>query len=428
MKLINRASILNRKSEDNRNIKKWAGIIIAVIFIIFVSVVGVRIYYSPANQISRQLDLGYKYLENGEYEEAVLAFEKAIAIDDKCMEAYAGGLKAYISIGDEESLQAFYDRALAATDNLDEELLEQNMGYVVEIYQMADTVYADMPEQAIEVLEKGWNVTVEPEIRNKLAEDYLAIAEEKNRNGIYEDELKIYDRLLELDKENERALEALEKCLISYLDFLMEEERYDEVTVLAEKYREIVVGIDFDEYLEQIKEVMAIEEKEKKVDKNNTEEEETEITAENDHEETGNEPEQETDESEENVAEPAETVNVEDISQDVTWVDDLYQKILAEDADAVFAIMEEPDLQKRCEVFQYSDDSSGTRMYRLLTSDGNIFWALGTNRLGIFNISCSPDLDPSDYDIDVMEDTEYKFWIIDGERGQSGVFGGIPID
>ena len=152
-------SISEHQGKGKRDIIKLAGIIVALAFIIVVSVVGVRIYNSPVNQISRQLDLGYKYLENGEYEEAILAFEKAIAIDDRCMEAYVGGLEAYLNIGDEESLQAFYDRAMSVADNLDGELLVQNMGYVLEIYQMVDTVYADMPQQAIEVMEKGWSVT-----------------------------------------------------------------------------------------------------------------------------------------------------------------------------------------------------------------------------------------------------------------------------
>lgn len=426
-------SISEHQGKGKRDIIKLAGIIVALVFIIVVSVVGVRIYNSPVNQISRQLDLGYKYLENGEYEEAILAFEKAIAIDDRCMEAYVGGLEAYLNIEDEESLQAFYDRAMSAADHLDGELLVKNIGYVVEIYQMADTVYADMPQQAIEILEKGWSVTAEPEIRNKLAEDYFAIAEERDKSGNYEDELEVYDRLLELEKADDRVWEALEKCLIEYLESLLKDGRYDEITALVEKYRDIATGIDFDKYLEQMKEAIDADEKEKEVGENNTEKEKIEGTEENIQEETENEPKQENSESEENVAESAGTGNEERTPQNGTWVDDLYQKILAEDADAVFDIMEEPEFIEKCEMYPHTEVVWSVD-YRLATSDGYVIWVLKAIDYNGLYLTCTPNEDVSYYDKEVIEYIgdyicdykEYTFSIIEGKRewgkGLLGIF------
>ena len=64
-----------------------------------------------------QYDLGIKYLEDGSYEEAVLAFTAAIEIDPKQAPAYVGRGGAYIGSGEtEENLaaaQADYEEAIA---------------------------------------------------------------------------------------------------------------------------------------------------------------------------------------------------------------------------------------------------------------------------------------------------------------------------
>jgi tetratricopeptide (TPR) repeat protein len=48
------------------------------------------------------LSLGQKYLLEEKYEEAVVAFEKAIKIDGKCVEAYIGLTDSYMGLGEEE--------------------------------------------------------------------------------------------------------------------------------------------------------------------------------------------------------------------------------------------------------------------------------------------------------------------------------------
>ena len=79
---------------------KWFAIIgilaVAVIGIIY----GMAINNSPESRVSRQLELGQKYLEEQNYEQAIAAFEEVIAIDPKNVEAYLGAADAYIAIGD----------------------------------------------------------------------------------------------------------------------------------------------------------------------------------------------------------------------------------------------------------------------------------------------------------------------------------------
>ena len=81
---------------------------------------GIGIYNSPENRLARQLDLGYQYLQEGKYKEAVLVFEQIIAIDNKCIKAYAGELEAYIAIGDRANMEKFYEKALSVVGSLDE--------------------------------------------------------------------------------------------------------------------------------------------------------------------------------------------------------------------------------------------------------------------------------------------------------------------
>ncbi len=53
-------------------------------------------------QIAEQMDLGERYLEEMKYEEAIVAFQKVIELDDKNVEAYLGLSQAYVALGDTE--------------------------------------------------------------------------------------------------------------------------------------------------------------------------------------------------------------------------------------------------------------------------------------------------------------------------------------
>lgn len=52
------------------------------------------------SKLQEQLDLGQKYLAEADFENALIAFETAIEIDDKCVEAYIGAAEAYIGLGE----------------------------------------------------------------------------------------------------------------------------------------------------------------------------------------------------------------------------------------------------------------------------------------------------------------------------------------
>ena len=172
--------------------KKW-GIIGTVIVVLIALMAGIGIYNTPDNRLSRQLDLGQRYLEEQNYEQAIMAFNKAIAIDDRCLEAYAGGIEAYQGQGDREGLTNLYERALEVTSELGETELADSMESVVAIYLAADDVYGDNPERAMEILEEGLALTGDERIREKLAEDYLELAQKYAEAGDYDKAIEVLE-------------------------------------------------------------------------------------------------------------------------------------------------------------------------------------------------------------------------------------------
>lgn len=143
------------------------------------------------------MNLGHRYMEEGNYEQAALTFDKAIAIDDRCIESYAGGIKSYQLLGDKGGLTNIYERALEAVAGLDEGELSKSMEAVVEIYLAADDVYSDNLEKVIQVLEDGQELTGAGRIKDRLVEDYLDPAADENRAFIQ----KVYDLMAAGDYE-----------------------------------------------------------------------------------------------------------------------------------------------------------------------------------------------------------------------------------
>ncbi len=121
-----------------------------------------------------QYDLGIRYLSDGNYEEAIIAFTAAIEIDDRQVLAYIGRGDAYVS--------------MAATSSADvEELVQDAIDYYenalddyitaisimpeeAETYRKAAEIYVildDIP-LAIEILERGVEATGDGELQSFL--------------------------------------------------------------------------------------------------------------------------------------------------------------------------------------------------------------------------------------------------------------------
>ena len=221
------------------NVNKWI-LAAAGFLVIAATVIGLMIYNSPQNRQERLLRLGHTHLDNGEYEEAIVVFEKVIAIDEKCVEAYAGAVDAYIHTEDTEGMTAFYDRALEAVDGWETEVIEENIDHVSAIYLAADNIYSEEPERVIAVLEKGYQVTEgETQLKERLVDDYFLMAQEYTENGTYVDSLDVYDKLKELDADEALIEEGMQENLQAYIMFLLEEEQYAEIGEVVQQYEEV---------------------------------------------------------------------------------------------------------------------------------------------------------------------------------------------
>ncbi len=96
-----------------------------------------------------QYDLGVRYLSEGNYEEAIIAFTAAIEIDPKRAEAYVGRGDAYIGLGEtEENLtaaRADYEKAI----ELDETNADAYLGLADVYIRQGDE------DKALEILREG---------------------------------------------------------------------------------------------------------------------------------------------------------------------------------------------------------------------------------------------------------------------------------
>jgi tetratricopeptide (TPR) repeat protein len=87
---------------DNKMNKKT--VIIASIIALIIIIIGIVIFAdtAKAQTVKKQLEFGNKYMSEGKYEEAILAFEQVIKIDAKNVKAYIQLSDIYIKQGKKE--------------------------------------------------------------------------------------------------------------------------------------------------------------------------------------------------------------------------------------------------------------------------------------------------------------------------------------
>jgi len=127
-------------------------IISAILLITICATIGISGVLSP---YERQIRLGYKLLEQGNYEEAILAFDKAIEIDVKRDKAYIGKADVYVARCDEntlEDMKSVFEIAYNQHYN--------DKGIVDAIIRLSDELISkEHSEWAIELLNFGYELT-----------------------------------------------------------------------------------------------------------------------------------------------------------------------------------------------------------------------------------------------------------------------------
>lgn len=95
--------------------KKKLILIITIALLLLTVIAGICVRSINSSPYERQLALGYKYFEEGNYEEAILAFNKAIEIAPKKYEAYLALSDTYVAMGDFESARKILEQGIEAT-------------------------------------------------------------------------------------------------------------------------------------------------------------------------------------------------------------------------------------------------------------------------------------------------------------------------
>ncbi len=91
----------NKHEENLKPKRNKKPLIITIITLVILLTIGVLTVAQTGilNPVQHNLNLGYKYLEEGRYEEAVIAFEKVLKIDKNNTKAVIGAADAYVGLG-----------------------------------------------------------------------------------------------------------------------------------------------------------------------------------------------------------------------------------------------------------------------------------------------------------------------------------------
>jgi hypothetical protein len=142
--------------------KRLCSVLLVCLLILSVCACGKTESSAPSWQ--EQYDLGVKYLSEGDYDEAVVAFTAAIKIDPKRAEAYVGRGDAYMNIAKSGGTGAgtMYRRA-----QQDYEQAIDMGGKKAEVYEKLADAYtaAGDDEKAQDALERGYEATGDEELK-----------------------------------------------------------------------------------------------------------------------------------------------------------------------------------------------------------------------------------------------------------------------
>lgn len=153
-----------------------------------------------------QYDLGIRYLSEGNYEEAIIAFTAAIEIDPKQTSAYISRGNAYILLGETEdnlsAAQIDYEKAI----ELDELLVDAYLG-LADVY-----IRQENYEKALEILQCGFEKASDDKIEEKIYEVLVATDDFVSGNTVK------FTPFNELDSSTQFLIETLMDKVITNPD------------------------------------------------------------------------------------------------------------------------------------------------------------------------------------------------------------------
>lgn len=192
-------------------------ILSSIIGVLVIGLVCFFIYTQmQTTQINKALELGENYLEEGKYEEAILAFDKVLIIDEKAVAAYEGKGASYLGLDDYVHAEEQLETAKTITFSDNGKILMAdvylNTNRKDEGIKLAEEVAANDPENTKTVIRLG-------DFYTQIAEYNKVIGLLEKRIALTTDPVelkKLYDELIpayvKAGKSEEEMLELLERA------------------------------------------------------------------------------------------------------------------------------------------------------------------------------------------------------------------------
>ncbi len=155
----------NQIIKKKKNSRGVIGIVVACLTILSVVIIVILVSFfvvgSSSRKLHQQLDLGDKYITELDYDNAIIAYEKAIEIDPDSEEAYIGLANAYIELID------------LAMENFDNNHSEESVKYITDLLNKLIIINKRLMSEEIsekilsiqKILDENYN-TKEPEDNN----------------------------------------------------------------------------------------------------------------------------------------------------------------------------------------------------------------------------------------------------------------------
>ena len=227
---------MNKSSEEeNASMKKKSSIIIGMIAALAMLCVAVLIAVvwtnSPEQKAQKQLQLGNRYLEEMDYEQAKIAFEESIAIDPMNTEAYLGAARAYAGLEDYEGAVAVLQKGYEQTG--DESLKTQLDEYEEKLAR--EKIKAEPALQELETEILDYIISIPSDflvLRNNPIYTYRYL------NEIYAEklsQLSVYMKMDISDTMRLRILYVMHDCYLNVNDMGKAKECWTQCLAFAEK-------------------------------------------------------------------------------------------------------------------------------------------------------------------------------------------------
>ncbi len=222
--------------------KKFTGIFLIVVVSVAVAT-GVGIYNTPTNRINRHLDLGQKYLEEQNYELAIVEFNKAIEIDPMNVDAYLGLSQAYQNMGEIDTSVQALEKLYEKTNN------EQIKDSLILMYAEQEQMHLDLGQKYLE--KQNYELSIAEfdkvlEINPMNVEAYIGKAQAYKSIGDLDKMLEALQDGYELTKD-ERMKSQFASCIPSFDIGDIKVLGYD---LLGPHFNEVINAAGYSSYLE----------------------------------------------------------------------------------------------------------------------------------------------------------------------------------